>query len=962
MRQTLVIAVGTAACGAARHFRQREDEERVWLARRISHASPEERPVLILRLTDLQERLRVLAIDLDGTDAFRTPPSKDPEGGKWGPEESYKVCLNPRDVLARFKSGQLPEVDVVNPEALRGLDAENASGGARPNADLAFQVDAASIRSAIRRIVIGLLENRSLTPSSNHGIRVFLVAGTFGGTGSGTYERVKHWVLTIGDELGVHLDVYPLLLLPGAHAPKDAATSFANTFAVLKEVAADATGYSWRTLRGDGNAQRSGFRGPFLLSDINNAPGTPRVISESGFCALVGDMLYELTTTALGSHLDAQIGDFGVAGTNPTILGEPRQARSMGMATVFLDTDRQESWSRSEMALKYIAATTRPGSEVTLRKEVKTFIVANQLTLAEGTDGLCASLLSRCNDIDHMNPARQRSQLILATQGLSDVRLVMDGRNRLTLAIQNSGDFGPALRRHAKARIDGLGDLVRTEITKYFTDHRYGAVAAGLWLNIAGAVVESMIANASTRLAEMQADVKDLDDRIRHVEEEYAEELRVRGSIYRVLNAAALARAAAGLRTNLEAWAMARIRQEAMESAIPVLRALREVILEELRCSAQPILAAIAKFEESVREDQRRAVAYSVEFGCPNGLPLLGCESDLKDLHRRCFSGADEATILGEIDSRLKQQADPLGVLKDAEQFSRFFEEMAPKTLIGTRMCELNVVDELKHRFPDEAQLGSVLRERDLQSYERVPLDKTSGSTVVRLMGIDGSRLEIVRNAIEKHQTDRGVRYLTVDTGDRQRLVFLQVRAVFGFSEWRGFGTARAHYESLWLTSDTEKHHVVPGNRFLPTPGCTLREQDLAVLLVRAWMLDRLTWTPGRGWTILPAIVEETPVNVGNTLAVPAPVAYRMAVDLVSATNCYVRVHNPDTMRRRLRELEHDLKNGGEVCGLKTLPEQELLSRAMENLISEADWWERNALFARTANGRGSGNGAHPLK
>ncbi len=55
----------------------------------------------------------------------------------------------------------------------------------------------------------------------------------------------------------------------------------------------------------------------------------------------------------------------------------------------------------------------------------------------------------------------------------------------------------------------------------------------------------------------------------------------------------------------------------------------------------------------------------------------------------------------------------------------------------------------------------------------------------LQLLGVDGSRLESVRTTLEKHQTDRSVRYLPVDTGDRQRLVFLQVRAVFPFSDWR---------------------------------------------------------------------------------------------------------------------------------------------------------------------------------
>jgi hypothetical protein len=952
---TLVVAIGTAACGAVRHFRQRLDEDRQRLSRRIAHASPEELPALLLQSADLEARIAVLAIDTDGGNAYRIPPSNQPDGGKWEPGESHKVGLYHRDAIARYKSGQLPDVDVMNPEALRGLDAENASGGAPPNADFAFRADGPAIRSALRGKLIYLLEHRSLTPSPNHGIRVFVVAGTFGGTGSGAYELVKQWILEIGDGLGVHLEIYPFLLLPGAHAPKDAPNSYANAFALLKEQAADATGYYWQTPHGAAPT-RAGFRGPFLLSDINNAPGSPRVVSEAGFSALVGDMLYELTTTPLGSHLDAQIGDFGVAGTTPTPMGEPRQARTMGMSTVFLDVDRQELWSRSEMALKYIAATTAPGSEGNMRNEVKTFLVANHLTLAEGTDNLCAFLLSRCNDVDHINPARQRSQFILATQGLSDAQLVVEGRNRLALAIQNSGDFGPALRRHAKTLIDRLGGLVRSEITKFLTDHRYGAGATALWLNIAGAVVEAMIANASTRLAELQADVNDLDDRLRRLEEEFADELRARGAIYRLINAGALARAAAGLRANLESWAMARIQLEAMESAIPVLRALREVILEQLRGNVQPILAAMARCAEAAREDQRRAVAYSVEYGCPNGLPLLTSEAELKDLHNRCFSSADETTVLGEIDTQLAQHSDPLGLLKDADRFNSFFEEMAPKTLMGARIAELNVMDELQYRFPDEASLGPVLRERDLQAYERVPLKKT-GLTVVRFMGIDGSRLETVRSAIEKYQTDRGIRYLPVNTGDRRRLVFLQVCAVFGISEWRGFTIARAHYESLRLAEDTEKHHVLPGDRFLPTPGCALGELDLSVLLVRAWVLRRLDWAAARGWTILPAIPEDAPNHIGSALALPGALAYRAAVDLVSSTNCYVRAFNPAAMRQRLEELEHDLNNGGEVCGLKKLPRPELLAHALESLSSEADWWERNALFASPGT-RGTGNGA----
>src|SRR3984957_7305421 len=298
MRRTFVLSLGTAACGAGLHFRRRREGELRFLRRRMMRASPEERPALEQRYQQLLGAVRILAIDLDGTDAYRLPSPLHAEGSTWKVGETHKVTLNPRDVIERFQSGQLPGVDQVNPETLRGLDAENASGGARPNADLAFQVAGDRIRSALREALVELLKNRqALASSHNHGIRVFLIAGTFGGTGSGSYDRVKHWLLQIAEELGVHLDVYPFLLLPGAQVAKGPASSYAITFAVLKEVAADGTGFCWRSTRGSAVPRRTVFRAPFLLSDINNAPGAPRIVSESGFTAQAGEVVYELTAT-----------------------------------------------------------------------------------------------------------------------------------------------------------------------------------------------------------------------------------------------------------------------------------------------------------------------------------------------------------------------------------------------------------------------------------------------------------------------------------------------------------------------------------------------------------------------------------------------------------------------------------------------------------------------------------------
>ena len=316
------------------------------------------------------------------------------------------------------------------------------------------------------------------------------------------------------------------------------------------------------------------------------------------------------------------------------------------------------------------------------------------------------------------------------------------------------------------------------------------------------------------------------------------------------------------------------------------------------------------------------------------------------DLHARCLPEAEEAGVVGEFYSHLAKQPEPASVLKDAAALHRFFQDTAPKTLIGARLGELNVIDELKHRFPDDAHLGSVLRERDVEAYERLPLvstsEQTSGLTLVRLLGVDGSRLESIRTILDKHQTDRGVRYLPVDTRDRQRLTFLQVRAVFPFSDWRGYPIARGYYESARNSSESEKQHILPGNRFLPLPGCRLMEDDVVALLVRAWVLDRLDWVQERGWTILPATDADTPVAVGLGPSVAQQLAYRLAIDLVSSTNCFVRAEGPARLRQRLGDFAKELSNGSELCGLKLLPNRALLSAAVQSLRLEADWWERN--------------------
>ena len=948
MRRTLIVGLGTAACGAVLHFRRRREADLRHLTRRLARASTNQRPEIEQRIAELRGSARLLAFDLDGTDAYRLPPPLESDGGDWRIGEAQKLSLHPRDVLDGLQSGLLPEIDQVNPATLRGLDADNASGGARPNADLAFQAVSDRVKPALRDALVGLLTSRqALTAFHGDGIRVFVIAGTFGGTGSGSYDRVRLWLLETADELGVRLDIYPFLLLPGAHVPKDPSNSYANTFAVMKELAADATGFFWRPMRGTAAPQRSGFRAPFLLSDTNNSPGAPRIVSETAFGALVGEIIYELTATALGAHLDAQMGDFGVAGVTPTLLGEPRQARSIGFSTVFLDMERQELFSRSILAHQFVSAALKAVSEGTVRQDVRAFLEGSALVLGDGRNDLADRLLEMCTAREKLSLTRLRSLFNLTTENLHGIGFLAEGRNRLGLALQQCGDFGPALQRHAAEMIEGLGTIVSNEIRRFLCDASRGPASAGVWLAIAGGISDAMLAAAGSELGQVQGDINELDGRIHRAETQYAEELREKGPFYRALHSADLSRAAAAFRADLEAWAILRVRSLAVSSAIQVLNRFRQAVHEEMQATIQPILTALAACVEGLREDRMRAVDHSVEFGCPNGLPLLANEADLADLHARWFSKGDEAGIVGEFFACLGRLKDPAAVLRDSATLTLFLEETAPQTLLGARLEEINVIDELRHRFPDPVHLGSVLRERDIEAYERLPLvstsNQTSGLTLVRLLGIDGSRLEAVRALLEKHQSERGGRYIHVDTSDRQRLAFMQVRAVFPFSDWRGIRVARTHYEMARFASETEKQHVLPGNRFLPTPGTPLSEEDVAMILFRAWLLDRLEWRDDQGWTVLSASNAETPATLGLGASIPPQLAYRLAVDMVSSTSCFIRRYGPGELRRRLGEMIQGQNNNCDASRHSKLAASAFLGTAVRRLQAEADWWERNA-------------------
>src|SRR5690349_5417981 len=99
MRRTLLIGVGTAGSAVIQHARRRRQASVRSLERQLHGATPEDRPVLEQAIAALQSSIRILSIDLDGTDAYRLPAPLESEDSGWGVGESLKISLHPREVV-----------------------------------------------------------------------------------------------------------------------------------------------------------------------------------------------------------------------------------------------------------------------------------------------------------------------------------------------------------------------------------------------------------------------------------------------------------------------------------------------------------------------------------------------------------------------------------------------------------------------------------------------------------------------------------------------------------------------------------------------------------------------------------------------------------------------------------------------------------------------------------------------
>jgi len=947
MRNTLVIGLGTTGCAIARAVQQKAAVRRRATVRRLAAAGPEQGR-LRSQIEAIDQDLRIRAFDIDGTGEYRLPPMPGEDEG-WPPGVFSLVPLPDPAAIDRIRSGDTHLVDFVNPEALRGLDDPNASGGTRPNGNLAWQANSDRIRAELRRDLHFLMGKRQIRANPRaDAVRVFVAVGLFGGFGTGTWAALRTALNALAAEFGVRLDIAPLFVLPGIHLSKDRVNSHGAAYGVLKETVAEASDSRWvrdssRGLDCSVN-EHVRFRAPVVISDTNNAPNCPKILSIENLIALAGDTLAVLIFTPLGDVVETQLGDFSKAGARLTPAGESCHGRTIGMSTIDFDRERQFRYSRALAALAFLERAAWEGREDEVRQEALAFLDGLNLGYAALPHGTGGELMRRTAGM-RLSPERFRSLFRCACEKLPSREALRTGRNRRDLALAQAGDFEAGVEHQARLLAEEASSRLVALAGRMVCDPERGPAFALHWVRMCGGCIDGVAELYREECTALQEKTREASARVEAIEEEFLQDARSAGAVWGFWNGARIEQAGRAYLRELERAGVAEMERQACTAAGHAFDAVRES-LERLRDGLRGTQAAVAAARESALALLAVAAAESPDFSSPNGLPLLRTDEDLADLDLRTFSAEDRAAITAELFAALAQTPDPMAVWTDSAMLLKVLEAAAERSLLARRIDGLHVWDEMVRRFgEDPAVLGSVLRERDLESYEWLPLNSSTRATVLRLAGMDAHCIEALKPLVQKFTTTRDTDYISVETGDPDRIVLLQFRAAFPLTDWRLMLQVRADYLLAYRENPFEKHHVYPGDRFLPDPGVRLGAEERAVMAVRAAILGRLQWDDSLSeWVLDSANHVELPVTLGARLeAFESQGGYRLAVDLSSHFTCYYMEHGPETIRRQLAALRAG-DSGCTELARRMRPGDLVL--ACRRLDVELDWWARNSVPA----------------
>jgi hypothetical protein len=954
---TVIMGLGTQPSGIALTVERRLAKLKKRLRRRLRNLPDSERTTIAQELGRL-ERIIVRSIDVDPTTAFDVPEPLDSDTPDFRVGTRLIVHMPGPDTVRNIQDGLYQNYQFLNPEAYKAmLAAGNGAGGTRVNGRLSAEAHRTRLENEIRAILETIASRRAeMADDVVETVVVFLIAGLYGGFGSGTYDFVRRLWMTTAEELKVKIELVPFLLVPAAHKADDPQNTNSVAYAVLKEQQAQA---SQRFRRRDqikgapkpANVQNH-WRPALLVSDTNASPGKPRILLRKNFNGMMAALLVHLSLTALGERLISKLSDFYNAATALNVYGETKHGITIGLSEIVLDRERAFRFLAAVQQNEFLTSAQEQVEDALVQREVRAFLEARSIVLGDGRTDLSNLLLERRAENDLVAPERVRHLYWTNVHGIPQRELFQQAAIALEAAAQQNGDFPDALRRRGETVQQGvIGDAEDLE-NQWTCDPQRGPAATVQWSEGINQVVGNMVAAAGVESAELDQRVADCHARVEYFQNTYVPHLNRKNFLYRWIHSRSIEANAQQYSQALLSEFEARVRLQAHQAAIAVLTGLSET-LKQHQIRLEQALAVIKQERDETNVEIDRVVKHSADLEAPVGLALLAKEGDFEDLRRRVLPESDRQETIRSVYLHLQEASGLTAVFADADRLRQALEDASERSL-RSKVDSMHVVTELLHRYgQDQDTLGRVLRERDLEANERLVLKDSSeienGLVLVRLVGMDAGREDEILPVLNEYAEQRQHCYTHVRVYDPERIVFMQIRAVFPFSDWAGCQAAQQDYGNLRAVTRVERHHELPGDRNLPELGRRRTMDDASLLAVRAFVLGRLDFEGGE-WSLAPADEALGNIRLGAQLEhFIAPEGYATAVDVISHLSCFYVEHGPAAIREKLLRIQSPAADATptekEAAKLYT-------AEVRQRFEEELAWWEANTVPAAMEWGR----------
>jgi hypothetical protein len=973
MSHTILLFCGTTPGAAGMDLLRRIQAERSRLE------SLQSLSTLLKQRLALLNNIQTVAIDVDATHIYPCNLPAHCSIHQWQPGDFLHCPMPNPDLIRSIQLGRQPErYENFNPHALRALQTKtHASGGTRPNGYIGFQVNRQRIEQKLRQCLRNpLLQQAAGAMPEGEPVRVILVASTFGGFSSGSLELLKQLVWQVADEIKIGIHFSCILLIPGGmHLSKDGSNSRAVTLAVMKELAATSTGqhYQWQAGVGTGGAEAIRQVETVLVSDTNHAPEA-QGLSVPNLVSLVAELLLTLATTPLGVRLITQAADFTARAGETTIAGEPRSASSVGMSVIYLGRKRLTQFGECSLGQAVVSCWLQPANGAIAQQSAQDFVVRHRLLAGQGERQLLERLLEEAIvDGNPITPLRVAGLIDHYTQNYQGMDLLTQAETQARLAFQQAIQPANTLQdilveRQTELVRGCVLDLQQT-VEASILNPNQGVLTAKQFLSTLLQLLEAIAVQASEDTPKYDSEVSHCQTWLTTLQTQTVPYLqqqfqRERNSwLYPFRSRRVEARLAnqsqeAGWRylNGIKRYYRALMQQTAHHTGVETLLHLFKHVRHLLQ-QVQQVEASLTALHSRLQNERSQIMAYSPEFECPNGLYLIKTAAELQLYYQRILPEGSEDRAIATISNDLSRQSALLSLLSDPNQLREHLATQAG-AILNHGLAGLHIVTELNRRFSngqgkvDEKALGEALRQRDRQSYEFIQLggnsDTEHGVFVIRLLGIDQTKAGNLPILLNQYASQRGMSYEVLNTEDPDKILFLQYRAVFAYSDWAHFGQAWQDYEQVSRATRFEKFHPVVGARNLPLPGQMPTLLQAKVALIDAWILGKLhphvsgsssyQLQSGEEWICLKNLEPE----VIQTVLCKRE-GYRHLVYLTSQFNCLYLERGPQFCYEKLHHLLA-VPNG---TGTRLSPVESVLATfedAITELFRQLDWWQNNTI------------------